>query len=48
VSLHPLNLADGIEWLCGYAAGSDATQTDIEPRYLPMSCRTSVMQRIDP
>jgi Tfp pilus assembly major pilin PilA len=40
LSLHPASAADGnIEWLCGYAAGSDAGGTDIPPKYLPRGCR---------
>jgi type IV pilus assembly protein PilA len=38
VSLHPVENTEGVDWTCGYAAGSD-TQTDIEPRYLPTGCR---------
>ncbi|HKU12941.1 MAG TPA: pilin [Steroidobacteraceae bacterium] len=40
LSLHPAEVDDGpIEWDCGYAAGEDATQTDIAAKYLPTSCR---------
>lgn len=38
LTLRPAAAADGsIEWACGYAAGSDAT--DIQPKYLPTLCR---------
>ncbi|HJY40111.1 MAG TPA: pilin [Steroidobacteraceae bacterium] len=45
VSLHPVEGADGVAWQCGYSAGDDA-QTDVEPRYLPTSCRGSVPPRV--
>jgi hypothetical protein len=38
LALHPAAATDGnIEWACGYAAGSDAS--DIQPKYLPRLCR---------
>ena len=43
LSLHPADGADGVEWTCGYAAGSEA-QTDIEPKFLPSKCRGPVQQ----
>lgn len=39
VSLQPVEGSEGIDWMCGYAAGSDA-QTDVEPKYLPTKCRS--------
>lgn len=39
LSLHPAEGSDGVEWKCGYAAGSEA-QTDIEPKFLPLLCRS--------
>jgi Tfp pilus assembly major pilin PilA len=38
LSLQPAEGADGVEWTCGYSAGSEA-QTDVEPKFLPLSCR---------
>jgi Tfp pilus assembly major pilin PilA len=38
LALRPAAATDGnIEWTCGYAAGSDAS--DIQPKYLPTLCR---------
>lgn len=45
LSLHLAAGQDGdIAWLCGYAAGDDATATDIAPKYLPSSCRGAAGQ----
>jgi Tfp pilus assembly major pilin PilA len=45
LALQPLSGADGLVWSCGYAGGNAATQTDIEPRYLPSSCRMTIEVR---
>lgn len=45
LSLHPAGVGDDIDWACGYAAG-DTTETDIAPKYLPSSCRTSQVERL--
>jgi Tfp pilus assembly major pilin PilA len=48
LSLQPVEGTEGVVWMCGYSAGTDATQTDIEPKYLPTACRTTTaVQTID-
>jgi Tfp pilus assembly major pilin PilA len=43
LALRPVAATDGsIQWACGYAAGSDAT--DIQPQYLPRLCRDPAAQ----
>ena len=47
LALYPAAATDGnIEWACGYAASSDAS--DIQPKYLPRLCRdpTAQVQRL--
>lgn len=46
LSFHPTANGDQVEWSCGYAAGADVTQTDVAPKYLPVSCRPPAVERL--